>query len=83
MTSGEFILTLDATTLESTFLEKALPHFEESSVAAVSGTLTSVDTQSLTSRWRSRHLFMKIHQMQRLTVFDAYYLRHITKEKCY
>jgi len=58
MTSGEFILTLDATnSLEPKFLEKALPHFEESSVAAVSGTITSVNNQSLTSRWRSRHLF--------------------------
>jgi cellulose synthase/poly-beta-1,6-N-acetylglucosamine synthase-like glycosyltransferase len=58
MTSGEFILTLDATnSLEATFLEKALPHFEESSVAAVSGTLNSYDKLSSTSRWRSRHLF--------------------------
>jgi len=58
MTSGEFILTLDATnSLETTFIEKALPHFEESNVAAVSGTLTSVDNQSSKSRWRSRHLF--------------------------
>ena len=58
MLSSEFILTLDATnTLESGFVEKALPHFEDPTVAAVSGTLTSDDLDSLTNRWRARHLF--------------------------
>lgn len=57
-TKGDFILTVDATNaLEEAFLEKALPHFDDPRVAAVSGTLTSGERNGPTDRWRSRHLF--------------------------
>ena len=57
-TVGDFILTVDATnTLEPTFVEKALPHFTNPAVAAVSGALTSINQEKVTDRWRARHLF--------------------------
>ena len=58
MTRSDFILTLDATNrLEKSFVEKALLHFENQRVAAVSGTMTSEKLDSCTDRWRARHLF--------------------------
>ena len=57
-TSGEYVLNLDATnSLEECFIEKALPHFLDSQIAAVSGALISKKKDSAVDRWRARHLF--------------------------
>ena len=57
-TSGEYVLNLDATnSLEERFIEKALPHFLDSQIAAVSGALISKKKDSAVDRWRARHLF--------------------------
>jgi biofilm PGA synthesis N-glycosyltransferase PgaC len=58
LTNGDYILTLDATnTLQDTFIEKALPHFNNPKVAAVSGTYATMNQNGTNARWRSRHLF--------------------------
>ena len=57
-TSGEYVLNLDATnSLEKCFIEKALPHFSDSQIAAVSGALISKKKDNAVDRWRARHLF--------------------------
>jgi glycosyltransferase involved in cell wall biosynthesis len=57
-TSGEYVLNLDATnSLEERFIEKALPHFLDSQIAAVSGALISKKKDCAVDRWRARHLF--------------------------
>lgn len=57
-TSGEYVLNLDATnSLEECFIEKALPHFSDSQIAAVSGALISKKKDNAVDRWRARHLF--------------------------
>lgn len=57
-TSGEYVLNLDATnSLEERFIEKALPHFLDSQIAAVSGALISKKKDCTVDRWRARHLF--------------------------
>jgi len=57
-TSGEFVLNLDATNfIEKNFIEKALPHFENPIISAVSGALFSETKIKSVDRWRSRHLF--------------------------
>ena len=57
-TSGEYVLNLDATnSLEECFIEKALPHFSDSQIAAVSGALISKKKDNVVDRWRARHLF--------------------------
>lgn len=57
-TSGQFVLNLDATNyLEDRFIEKALPHFSDSRIAAVSGALISKKKEKPVDRWRARHLF--------------------------
>lgn len=56
--SGEYVLNLDATnSLEYRFIEKALPHFSDSHIAAVSGALISKKKENAVDRWRARHLF--------------------------
>jgi len=57
-TSGQFVLNLDATnSLENRFIEKALPRFSDSHIAAVSGALISKKKENAVDRWRARHLF--------------------------
>jgi GT2 family glycosyltransferase len=57
-TAGQFVLNLDATnSLEDRFIEKALPHFSDSRIAAVSGALISQKKEKAVDRWRARHLF--------------------------
>lgn len=59
-TSGEYVLNLDATnSLEGQFIEKALPHFSTSQIAAVYGALISKKKDRAVDRWRSRHLFQE------------------------
>lgn len=54
----EYVLCCDATnTLEPTFVEKALPWFEDHRVAAVFGRMTQPPARNATDRWRGRHLF--------------------------
>lgn len=57
-TSSEYIVHLDATNaLDTCFIEKALPHFSNSRIAAVSGALVSKHKGKFVDRWRARHLF--------------------------
>ena len=57
-TSSEYVVHLDATNaLDFCFIEKALPHFSDSRIAAVSGALVSKDKEKFVDRWRARHLF--------------------------
>ena len=57
-TGGDLLLNLDATnSLEENFIEKALPHFSSSNIAAVSGALISKRQNNAVDRWRARHLF--------------------------
>jgi len=52
------VLCCDATnTLEPTFLENALPWFEDQRVAAVFGWITQPPARNAAERWRGRHLF--------------------------
>ena len=52
------MLNLDATnSLEDRFIEKALHHLSDSSIAAVSGALISNKQAKAVDRWRARHLF--------------------------
>jgi GT2 family glycosyltransferase len=54
----EHVLCCDATNvLEPTFVEKALPWFEDDLIAAVFGCITQPPARALTERWRGRHLF--------------------------
>jgi len=56
--TGDLILNLDATNyIEKDFIEKALPHFSNPEIAAISGTLLSDSKKKVLDRWRSRHLF--------------------------
>jgi GT2 family glycosyltransferase len=57
-TSSEYVVHLDATNvLDPCFIEKALPHFTNSRIAAVSGALVSKHKKKFVDRWRARHLF--------------------------
>lgn len=56
--TGEFLLCCDATMeLDSDFLAKAMPWFENPQVAAVFGRVAQPPSRSLVDRWRARHLF--------------------------
>ncbi len=56
--TGDLILNLDATNyIKKDFIEKALPHFSNPKIAAISGTLLSDSKEKVLDRWRSRHLF--------------------------
>ena len=58
VSTGELILNLDATNyIEKNFIEKAIPHFSNPQIAAISGTLNSITKSNIIDRWRSRHLF--------------------------
>jgi glycosyltransferase involved in cell wall biosynthesis len=58
MTTSDFILMVDATNyIEPDFIKKSMMHFSDSSIGAVSGSLTSHNSNDVLSRWRSRHLF--------------------------
>jgi len=63
--SGQFVLFVDATNhIEKGFIEKASYHFYDPKVAAVSGTLTALESSNPIDRWRSRHLFRESHVAQ-------------------
>jgi glycosyltransferase involved in cell wall biosynthesis len=54
----DLVLCCDATNvLESGFLEKALPWFDDPGVAAVFGRITQPSAANAANRWRGRHLF--------------------------
>jgi GT2 family glycosyltransferase len=54
----ELVLSCDAAVvLERTFVEKALPWFDDASVAAVVGKITQRSARTTAERWRGRHLF--------------------------
>ena len=56
--NGHYIIMVDATNfIEDGFIEKAIRHFDDQSVIAVSGTLRSTECKTTLSRWRARHLF--------------------------
>lgn len=59
----EFVLGCDATNaLMPDFVERAMPWFDDPSVAAVFGSIRPGPAQNAASRWRARHLFRKDHR---------------------
>jgi GT2 family glycosyltransferase len=64
----ELVLSCDAAVvLEDRFVEKALPWFNDPSVAAVVGKITQRPPRTTAERWRGRHLFKlgAIHDVRR------------------
>ena len=56
--NNNFVLCCDATNrLESDFLKKALRHFENKTIASVSGRIVGGAPKTSVDRWRGRHLF--------------------------
>jgi cellulose synthase/poly-beta-1,6-N-acetylglucosamine synthase-like glycosyltransferase len=54
----DFVVCCDATNvLEAAFIEKALAWFASPDVAAVFGSITQRPAQTVSERWRGRHLF--------------------------
>ena len=73
---ADYILMVDSTnSIESDFIKKSLKYFEDDNIAAVSGTLRSVNLDNTLLRWRSRHLFKedKIgNSMEKSTMLITY-----------
>jgi len=56
--ASSIVLCCDATNrLSPDFLERAIPLFQDAKVAAVYGRLQDPDPNTVTDRWRARHLF--------------------------
>jgi glycosyltransferase involved in cell wall biosynthesis len=71
----DLVLGCDATlTLDSHFLEHALPWFAGDQVAAVFGQINESSTQTVANRWRARHLFQSHlpHQMAHFASLATY-----------